>query len=659
MKVKIIILLLLFVSIKSFTQNSFLSNSVEEKQKSPFVFWHLISLNGEIKARGEYREQKRWLNNFYDFQKHSYLSGGALINSSSFFLHPNFMILDVNAEYNPSTNKDFYIITPDQSEIRSVRKLGVKTTFLNQKQFTFGMFANFDDSYQNRELLTNIKSVNKQYGAFFTCSNKWFPVSGSVSQRKWEQKELQTNRNYKYEETIIRGALNKSFTLRDRNELSYSHNQYTNTFVNLYSAKNNIDELHLNNQLFFDADKKYMFRSNISDFIQTGFTNYKRIEALENLTFRLPKNLLYRANYNYYNIAVTNNKQQQHSIQTDLEHKLYKSLTSRLFFEYNNIKQTNYKESNYKVGTDFKYSKQIPKGQLNLYYKYYRYRQNVISDPVLLQITREEVYLVDNQIILLKKPYVNLSSIIVQDVTGTVIYQLNIDYSIIERNNFIEIRRLPGGLIANNSTVYVDYTATQPGKYNYESNNHFFTANVLLFKNILEVYYRYSSQNYVNINYTDFLTLNYFHQNVVGTRVNFNFVDFGAEYDNYNSTIIPYQMIRYFVNFQKNFNNKVLVTLSGNQQQYHLINENRYQTFSDVIGKVSYNFIKNTRFNVDLMYRNQKGEGIDLDLITGKAEIITYIRKLYFSFGVEAYKRNYIGEKIYFRGAFIQISRKF
>ena len=201
----------------------------------------------------------------------------------------------------------------------------------------------------------------------------------------------------------------------------------------------------------------------------------------------------------------------------------------------------------------------------------------------------------------------------------------------------------------------------QPSSYKYDSDNHNFSVNYSTLGGRLDVYYRFALQDYKNLENTDFITLNYFTQNIVGFRAGFNLISGGAEYEDYRSSILPYNMVRFYLNMQKCFRNKLTLVLNGNIQNYTMLNEPtaRVQQYMDVTGKVEYAIVRQTKVNLDVMYRKQQGRGIDLDLLTARLEFTSIIYQLYLTAGIEVYKRNYIGEKINFKGTYIQISRKF
>ena len=100
---------------------------------SSYKFFQPLSLSGALKLGGYYRYLEGYSNEIYNYQKSSLFYGGVLLNSSSYFLHPNFLLLDLGIEYNPEKGHDLYLVVPDQSEIRTLKKLNMNATFFKQK----------------------------------------------------------------------------------------------------------------------------------------------------------------------------------------------------------------------------------------------------------------------------------------------------------------------------------------------------------------------------------------------------------------------------------------------------------------------------------------------------------------------------------------------
>lgn len=635
--------------------------AISQTENKKFYLWKLHSIRGEARLNGLYRELERIGLNFKEYQKSSYLSGGLFLSTNSSILNKNFLDLDIDAGYMPETSKEDFIVIPDQAELRTMKKLGISASFLKQKKVTLNLFGNYDENYSSRENLTDIKSINKHFGGTLSYANKFLPVTIDFHNRKWYEKEVQTDRRYTLDQNTFGARTYKSFGKLDRSEFKFSHDENVSVNQNLFRVANTIDNVDFVSSVYLDAKKKYSLNTLVSNFNQKGTTNLKRFQASENVNVLLPHNLSFSGNYNLYNIRQDLSTLIQNSINTSLQHKLFESLISKINFDYNVVNHTVFQEFNSKVGVEFNYSKKIPAGQLLINYKFDRYHQDYTSEPSPLNVYSELYTLSDNEIRLLKVTDVIIGSVVVKDITSTIIYVNGIDYILIERNKFIEIRRIPGGSINDKSSVLIDYTATQPGKYNYDANTHMFSSNICLFDNILSLSYRFATQNYSNMEGTSFVALNYFTQNLAGLHLDFEFINGGAEYENYQSSILPYRMMRYYVSFQKNYKEKVILMLNGNAQNYVMLDEPepKYQKYIDFTGRINYLFTKKTSLNIDMMYRKQTGRGIDLDLFTSKTEIITFINLLYITLGAEIYKRNYVGEQINFKGAYLKIARKF
>ena len=626
-----------------------------------FHLWKLHSLSGEVNLNGHYREQEQIGLKFSEYQKSSNLSGGVLLRTNSSILHENFLVMDIDAGYMPETSHEKYIITPNQAEVRTAKKIGINGTFLRQKIVTFNLLWNYDESYSTRENITDIKTLSSHWGGSLNYLNKVIPLTFIFSNRKMEQLEIQDKRKYTIDEMSFGTQMTKSFTRHDKNELRYSHDENVNVNQNLLRLANTTDHINFTSFVNLGSKKTYNLNTFISDFNQHGNVNMRQIQANENISILLSRQLKLLGNYSFHNNRQDLSSSNQQNSNTSLQHQLFESLQTRINFDYNSTNHSVYKEFNTRSGIEFTYTKKIPSGKLLLSYKYSRYHQDYSSTPVELNIANEQYKLSDNKITLLKISDIDLTSVIVKDATGTIIYANGLDYILIVRKNFIEIRRVPGGLIADDSNIFVDYKAIQPGSYRYDSYSQVFSSSINLLKNIISINYRFSNQDYSNLEISDKVTLNYFTQNLVGFRLDFGFLNTGVEFENYKSSILPYRLMRYYANIQKKYNEKLIIMLNGNMQDYVMLDEPeaKYQRYIDVTGKVTYALFGQTSVNMDMMYRKQNGRGIDLNLFTAKTEIAFKFNLLFVAVGLELYRQDYISEIINFKGTYVKILRKF
>lgn len=645
------ILLILIVSIRCFPQNT----------SNQYRFWNQKSLSGAVILKGHYRDQQRILKSgISDHIKSTLFSGGILLESRSFLVHPNLLALDIDAEYNPEKMDERFLSIPDRSEVRTLKRLNVNTTFFQEKEVTINAFINLNQNYTNRENLTNSMTNRKFWGGGLFYKNKALPFSINYREGDWDQKEIETGRTYTYWQRNINSRITKSFTQGDKNELNFSHDEYISNEEGVLARNNTIDYGEFRSDISFDKKKNYNFTSIVSDLDQKGNDPLNRFQIFGNLYLNFPRNFKFRADYNFFKNHDPLYDLNQNRAKFDLEHKLFLSLRTNLFFEYSNQNHSIYKEIDYRTGINLNYIKKIPTGQLTLSYQLYNRNFNRNSAPVPLQVFNEEHMLVDGQIVLLNKPDVQKETVVVKDKTGTIIYQLNFDYVLVLRNNYLEIQRIPGGQIANNTSVFINYITFLPGSYRYVLHNQTFSASVLLFHQYLELYYRWSRQDFNNLEQAEYLSLNYYLQNVVGGAFNVDFATVGIEYNNYESNIIPYQLIRYYANLHWEYQNKLLLSLVGNINHYKIIADRKNEIYQDISGRAVYNINPDMKINLELGYRKQIGYEINLNLLTARTEFTMIVRKIYITAGLEVYRRYYLdNETINFNGGYITIMRKF
>ncbi|MFO7671363.1 MAG: hypothetical protein R6W31_17015 [Bacteroidales bacterium] len=624
--------------------------------------WHFRNLSGEVDLKGQYRQLKSSFNDLTEDQRSTYLLGGIKLNTNSYLWNKDLILIDLGGAYSPELRDEKYITVPDRSEVRTLKKVDFKTTFLNNRPVTLQGFYNFDQNYYNRELLTNVRSNNQQWGGILSLNNRILPVTFTYRNQKWNQEEIQTGRTFHMDQESVEARTAKSFGSRDRTELLYAHHNYLYRYAEIHQTQHLIDRVALNNNIFFDTGRRYSLNSRFTWYDQEGTQSFRRVELNEGLSMQLPHHLKLLTGFNLYNLKDPVQVWDQKRSRISLQHKLFQSLTTRLFLDYSRVKQeaaSLHTESDFRTGIDLKYTKKIPSGTLNLAYSYFRHEHSTEGLSGMLQVLDEEHVLSDGELTTLIKPYAEVSSVVVKDVTGTIIFQLNFDYILIERSAYVEIQRVPGGLIPNQGTVHIDYVFLQPGSYSYGANNHHFSTSVLLFKRLLELYYRFSVQDYPKVNQGDLLTLNYYNQHIYGFRLDLGIARAGVEADWYDSNIIPYRMRRYYMDVNWNFRSKLLLTLNGNIRDYRMIAEEVDQLYSNLSGKLAYRIRPGMRVSLESGYLKQRGANIDLDLLTARAEFLSEFNKLQLRVGLEMYRRLYLNSEFDFNGAYIQLTRRF
>jgi hypothetical protein len=622
-------------------------------------FWKFKSITGELSVMGQYQEQGSQFNDIIENQNSKYLIGGIKLNTSSFLWQPDIFALNIGGEYNPESRNEQYLTIPDRSEVRTLKKLDLRSTIFSDKSITLTPYFNIHQNYFNRENLTNVRSNNRQWGGILSLNNSFLPLTISYRSLKWNQTETESGRQFEMNQNSLQGRISKSFYGVDKHNLTYAYDDYLYTYSDLNAIQNKVHRVTLNDQFYFDQDKNYAYHSVVNYFNQEGNHSFNKLEASERLIFHLPANLDFNAAYNYYRMEDLSQLINSNRIKGMLKHQLYESLTSEIFTDYSRTNHTVYNENDLKTGVEFNYTKKIPLGQINLGYRYFRQYNTVESEETTINIRYEEHTLSDLVGQFLAKPYVDAGSVVVTDVSGSIMYQEGLDYLVDNINNYAEIFRIPGGQIEQGQEVRISYSAIQPASNHYEANNNSINANLLLLNRLLSIYYKGSVQNFDNVQEADFLTLNQYTQNVVGARIYYKIVTGGIEYDYYNSSIIPYKRLNYFLNMNFKIKSRIVISLNSTLRDYILIGNDVNHRYINVSGRFAYKITRNSKLNVQAGYLSQNGKNIDLDLLTGRLEFITNLRKMYLTTGMNFYSKHYSNSDFTYTRAYVQLARKF
>ncbi len=632
-----------------------------QSAKKQTGFWRISSYSGEIRANWFYRLQERKGNQIYEKQESDLLSAGILLRTNSYIWHPRFLTIDINGEYTPTQTKDKYLVIPDEAENRDMRRFDVAFTLLPQNKFSISSYINYGRVYNSRESLTSILSNSKNWGStLFLRANK---IPFSIGYNSWnlDEKEIQTNRRFQNKQNNLEGRFNTSFGKNDKQDLVVTHSEFFRKDYSKTETFNKINNLSYNSHVLFGVKKRDNMSTLFSGTWQNGNDTFTRYQFLENINCELKNNFSLGTNYSFFSDQRFLQTLNQHKAGAYIRHHLFESLYSQLSYDYTTASHTMYKQSLQQGSVDLKYSKKIlKKHDLELAYRYNLQQQHWQSDDGIIPVINEILQLKDGQITLLSRPYITVSTVRIKDVTGTIIYQANLDYIIIPQNNFLQVQRVPGGQIANNATVYVDYTAIQPGNYDYTGTNYYLSAGLSFFNRFLGFYYHRSVQDYQDLKKADFLTLNYFQNNVFGVRLEYKYLTGGVEYDDMNSHVLPYKLLRYFINLQGTLKKKIAVSVNGNVYDYKELGDVKNLQFADVSLNAVWQLSKKLSLKSSFNYRKQTGEGVGLDLLNFKTGFNADIKRLRFSVDYNYYDRSiFTSEKIRFNAVNIQLARKF
>lgn len=645
--------------------NSNVSNSsikLKIKRGNGWGGFHLININGNVFLGGDYRYQINTLKSGYREELESgNFTGEINLNTISYLFHPNFLLIDFGVGYAPGTRSDNFLVAPDRTDTRTSERINLGITLFNTRPISLDTYANYRHGFVNRELTSDVESYQYNIGASLSFKNDILPLNLNYLHDRWEQEEIQTKRIWDTRRDIISGQIIKDFSNWNKNELVVSYNDYYRKYAHNTAIKNIISKLKLMNKFLFNGDMQNQYNSIIWFNNQSGDEPFDRLQINQELFLKTLTIFDIRGRYQYSKFDNYVVESKQHNVGGEVSHQLFRSLKTFVNYEYNDMNQTFFSEQIQRANIGLNYRKEIPTGTLRLDYTYRYQKNDRISEPSNLKVINEEHLLIDDEITLLDNPRVILSSIVVTDETGTIIYDENLDYLLIPRGEYTELDRIPGGQIPDGGLVYVDYESEFRADYKFTANGNSFSVGLSILQNLFDFYFTYNDFDYSNIQGEGIFltTLKFFNQKLFGAKTRVSFVTVGFEYDDYKSNITPYRSLRYYLDMSDIFFQRLLVSLSLSYRDYLLVGIKEKQIYKDGTGRISYSFSSKTKFKFVAYTRLQNGRQIDLDLYSFRTEFETMLRDITIVLGFENFYRNYISEQVNYNNIYLRIGRRF
>jgi len=353
------VLFIYFGSIALAQQNnssniSYSSSKIKIKNGNGFSGFHLRSIRGDLFLRGDYRFQSNQLRTgFREDQKSGAFSGEINLFTNSYLFHPNFILIDFNLGYAPGVQKDNFLVAPDRTDSRSAEKVNLALTLFKRRPVSLKTFANYNHSFINRELTTDVESYQLNAGANLFLRNDFLPVTVNYNYSNWIQDELQSLRTFNSKRNNFSVQILKNISDWNKNEFEAYYEEYFRSYVNTF-VNNKTTSYKLTNKFFFnditnqDDEKEVInkgndrYTSRILYYNQVGSQPIRRFIINQDILIKSPSNIELDARYQYSDFKHLVTTSKQHYGFGQLSHQLYKSLRTFINFEYNKNDQSTF-----------------------------------------------------------------------------------------------------------------------------------------------------------------------------------------------------------------------------------------------------------------------------------------------------------------------------
>jgi hypothetical protein len=630
-----------------------------QKRPAPVKGFKLQYFGGDIGMDAYYNYRIRDRMGTEDKTKMSNFSPFINLQTSSYIVHPSLLTLDLNADYYPSLSKSIANIHPDRVEKASHKSIDLTARLLRNKKYRIYSKFLIKDGYRNDEDVSYVKSFYKNWEIKLVCADKRIPITLSFSNLNSESENITSNYIYNFDTKRITGIIRKTINNNQSHRLQYRYTDDKRRYGDFQDFNTKYHEIDLNNILYLDKRNNYSFSSSIRKDIRYGTSESKNFTAIERLYFRLPANFKLDLNYNFRHYSNEDYRLAQNRIRTSLEQQLFRSLRSSVFFSLDRTQHSFYNEEAIPAGFSINYTKKIPTGGINIRYHQSNEKWDRQKEHGINQVVNEQHTISDSEILLLNYPFVDLASIVVKSLNQILIYRENFDYYLVNQGDYVEIKRIPGGQLDNNSIILVDYTAAdQDNTSSYNLSRSQFSASISVFNRLLSVYYIYKEDAYSNVVYENNFTRDEYKQQSIGVVSSSNYHNAGIEYLSKESSILPIQQLRYFTNMNYRYNKfHFFASFTLNHYYKYGINSNhRYITST---ANIEYKMKLYTNIRYSFSYRKEDGEDLFLEIVKSKLEVNSTTRAIDYSFGLEFFHRNQLLNDSQLFGVFVKFKRVF
>jgi hypothetical protein len=578
--------------------------------------------------------------------------------------HPNLLEYDLSLElgqsfeYEQLTQPGAAEPQQERSDQNPLQFYNGQALLLKEKKLSGSVYGNYnlirlDNGFFSRRLV-----YQTGYGARLNYSGEVLPWSVSASHREEEETDTRTPRDSMQDELTFRASNQRG--ARGQTLFDYLFQDFARQDFNVPAYTGIRNSLRLSDSSYA-LGKDLHLRSNLYyNDIDSSSIPSTTLTLRELLTAQHAANLESRYNYTYGFSDSGSTESVNQTGRVSLQHQLYDSLSSTVSSDLRDTSQTSLDTFRYGFTVDESYTKQVgDASRLNLGATFSHHsedRQSSGGDTI--QIINEPHTLTDGVITTLNQPNVIESTIEVTDPAG-IPYLEFIDYRVIQRGSVTEIQRVVTGSIPNGGAILVTYRIINTGSGSFTTRQNFYRFRYSLANQLLSFY---GHLRIIENNGADQFVLEDLVESVFGIESAWYWFNIGAEYENYDSSLLPTESVRLFeyVTFPLSWRSSLRLSADQSWVSYPETDE-EVQRFLHNIAYLS-QVTQKLSFEIDGSYNIERGQNdltLNRDLLAANLELNYLVGKTSFTATYEYRYDDYLNETRHRNTAYLRIRRLF
>jgi len=535
------------------------------------------------------------------------------ISTDAYIIHPNFIELSLTGGLLLDDNNiqsDTIGLTEHTTSLDT--NYDVRAFILGKSSIPSSVYSRRSQANIDRLFGPNLDSTITEHGGMVSWINERAPTSIQYFHRDQQQTSSSGG--------LDLGAVQDSFSLRstvlisDYQTLSLD---YTLDAIQLSGGGRTSQDFirhdaTATHTLTFGDDRLDYLRSRVLWYEQTGNTDVSRLTLDESLRLHHSDRLNTRYDVYYQSQSRTDSSQDLLRGNFNVTHRLFESLTTTANIGASTLDSEGSTSNEYFGDLTFDYVKKVPYG---LFIASASISENIRDNSprgAPLRIFDESRTFNDPAPIVLARQNILPGSIVVTDVSGLIFYDEGLDYTLQVFADRIEFRRVVAGNISDGQTVLIDYTvgpepastvsATGLGlSVRYDINQGFLEG--------LGVYMRYY-QRQSNIDSPDptFFVLDDTNDLIFGADYTTGPFWFKAEYENYDSTISPFNATRFETRYVRRLGPGSSFSLNGAYQMIDYPSLDNHIDLALISANYSQQLTNQMRLTAQVIWRDETNE---------------------------------------------------
>lgn len=498
-----------------------------------------------------------------------------------------------------------------ESSVESPYEYHFDGTFLRNSQAPLKLTADRTIEYTSVPFSETYRATTNIYEALWDVKSQKFPTTLRLLHNDIAQDSLTGHDNFDYAQDSAEWHTDAIFGVGNRLSWNYNFTSVDETNAGGHESSYNANTASLVHQYLFGPKRQNSLTSTVAYTDQDGDFAQERFRIDENLLLRHSDSLQTFYQYQFEDTRFPQVDTLVHRLKAGIRDKVFENLQATGTLGGMAMDQDGAATEEIFAHLDLDYTRKLPLGQLSATLGFRLDRQSNDAQTTEAHVLDTRTFDASQQIVI---PYVGITSnsIRVRDAAGTRVYFEGLDYLTTYQHNRAVIQRIPGGSIAPNSTITVDYDVT-PKPANDVATDSInmglrYDFKESIFKG-LGLYTRYMVQDQdISSDQPGAFIPDNINALIYGAEYRIWRLRFSAEHEDHDSDLVPFRSNRYSARYEDRIARDWHILADITQVQTTYVDDSSTPIATTMSGRIEYRPTRDVRAGVTVAYLRIRDE---------------------------------------------------